>query len=208
MLKAKDVPQIQEALLALSPHFVTFFNAFEDGADQAKGFFERIQADCDLHLHAHIVRFSAKRYLNQHGLRAEYEAEDLLNSGIQLSIAKWFLRIRKSDKGAVPGPGRSEKLKDYYKQVLSKEFADMHNLLLLWHATPKGDFKGLSLVYPLSAYTDRWRVEIPYPAVSAHEKSTFTYQTSFDESGNVEDFGDLEIEPLQQEEEDNEAENL
>ncbi len=205
-MKAKDIPLLHEALVALSPHFLTFYSAFEDGFQQGKGFFEKIPAPCEPHLHADIVRFTVKRWLNESGLEAWCEAEDLSNNGIQLALNKWFIRIRKSARGAVPSPGRSNRLKDLYQQVLSYDF-DKHFLLLLWHATPGGDFKGLSLVYPASANTERFRVDIPHPADAAHEKSIYTYQTSFDESGNVEDLGDLEIEPLNGEEDNSEAES-
>jgi len=197
-VKAKDVPPMQKALADLAPYFQTFYDAFESGTDHSKGYFEGINAPHDPWLHAHLIRHWVKRYLIRHNVDAqEYEPEHLANSGLQLSIPPWFIRIRKSLRGAVPLPG-SRKQYNYYQQVLPAEFGEMHNLLLLWNATVKGDFKGLSLVYPLSTDLAKWRAEIPHPAQSAGIITT--YQTAFDE------LGDLDIEPLDEGDEDLKAE--
>jgi len=197
-VKAKDVPPMQKALADLSPYFQIFYDAFESGDDHSKDFFKRMNASHDPWLHAHLIRHWVKLYFIQHNVDAqEYEAEHLANSGLQLSVLPWFIRIRKSLHGAVPLPG-SRKQRNYYQQVLPQEFGEMHNLLLLWNATPTGDFKGLSLIYPFSAELVRWRAEIPHPAQSASIMTT--YQSAFD------DLGDLDIEPLEEGEDDLEAE--
>ena len=197
-MKAKDVPPMRKALADLSPYFQTFYDAFESGTDHSKGYFEGIDAPYDPWLHAHLIRHWVKRYFILHDVDAqEYDLEHLANSGIQLCISPWFVRIRKSLQGAVPLPG-SRKQHKYYQQILPEEFGEMHNLLLLWNATPTGDFKGLSLVYPFSAELAKWRAEIPHPAQTASIMTT--YQSAFDE------LGDLDIEPLGEGEEDLEAE--
>ncbi|GAC1359708.1 MAG: hypothetical protein NVS2B12_32990 [Ktedonobacteraceae bacterium] len=207
-MKARKVSGMLEALRAISPYFLTFYTAFEDASRHGTSYFEQEGDSFDLHLHAHLVRFRVQRFLEQHDLKTEIDLEDLTNSGIQLTIGNWFIRMRKSSHGAVPKPGRSIRSKSYYQdaypQSLSDEFGEMCNLLLLWHATPKGEFKGLSLVYPLAGI-NKWRHDIPHPAEAAGGK--IVYQAEFDEDGNIEDMGDLEIEPLIDNEEDSEAEN-
>lgn len=201
-MKAKDVPPLHAALADLSPYFPIFYDAFESGTDHAKGYFEGLTATHDPWLQAHLIRHWVKHFLQGRDVAAEdYQPENLAMSGLQFCIKSWFIRMRKSARGEVPSPGRSRILQAYYRQyTLPGEFSDMHNLLLLWHASPTGDFKGLSLVYPLSADVMKWRVEIPHPAKSAD--STITYQPELDE------LGDLDIEPLTDYDEDIQAEGL
>jgi hypothetical protein len=200
-VKAKEVPSLLVALADLSPYFSPFYDAFESGTDHAKGYFTTHHDPYDPWLHAHLIRHRAKRFLIQHGVDAEeYQPENLAMSGLQFCIKRWFIRMRKSARGEVPLPG-SRRLRAYYRQLtLPGEFSDMHNLLLLWHASPNGDFKGLSLLYPLAADVMKWRVEIPHPAKSADVM--ITYQPDLDE------LGDLDIEPLTDDDEDIQAEGL
>lgn len=200
-MKAKDIPPMRKALADLSPYFPTFYDAFESGTDHAKSVLQGIPAPYDPWLHAHLVRHWVKCFLLQRGMDTEeYMPENLANSGLQLSLEGWFIRVRKSAHGEIPPPGRSRVQYCYYQQILPKEFGDMHNLLLLWNATAQGDFKGLSLVYPLSASLAKWRAEIPHPALTETAKTS--YQSAFDE------FGDLDIEPLGEEEMEEEEENF
>lgn len=199
-LKAKDVPSMHAALLDLSPYISTFYEAFEKGIAHGKSYFDDINKSCDPHLQAHLVRYWAKKFLVQHDLNAKNEREDLSNSGIQLSIKSWLIRIRKSTRGSMPTPGHSKKLAGYYKQTLPG-FDNVHNLLLLWNTTPAGDFIGLSLVYPLSATMLQWKADIPHPADAADTKTT--WQPELENFIEVDEFGDLEIEPLDDEDNDN-----
>lgn len=194
-MKVKDVPQVQVVLADLSPYFPTFYDAFESGSHNGRGYFEERGLNFDPWLYADLVRHWVKEALNQSALKAEYEPQDLGNSGIQLMVKQWFVRIRKSLHGEVPLPGRSRRLQRYYRQLpLSEEFSDMYNLLLLWNTTQAGDFKNLSLVYPIAAGVAKWRVEIPHPAQVV--QMTTMYQTEFDALGN------LDIEPLGNDEEE------
>ncbi len=202
-MKAKDVPPFHAALADLADYFPVFYDAFESGTDHAKGYFEGLGADNDPWLHAHLIRHWVKRFLKQRrGVDAqEYQPENLAMSGLQFCIKSWFIRMRKSAHGEVPSPGRSRTLHAYYRQLtLPGEFSDMHNLLLLWNANVSGDFKGLSLIYPLSAEVMKWRLDIPHPAKSVDLETT--YQPDFDE------LGDLDIEPLTEDDEDSQAEGL
>jgi hypothetical protein len=193
-VKVKEVPQVQVVLADLSPYFSTFYSAFEAASHNGRGYFEERSLNFDRWLYADLVRHWVKEALNQNALKAEYEPQDLGNSGIQLMIKQWFVRVRKSLNGEVPLPGRSKRLQGYYRQLpLSEEFSDMYNLLLLWNTTPAGDFKNLSLVYPIAAGVAKWRVEIPHPAQVV--QMTTLYQTEFDALGN------LDIEPLGDDEE-------
>lgn len=198
-MKARDIPPMQKALADLSAYFPTFYDVFESGFDRAKSHFQEYDAAYDPWLHAHLIRFHAKQLFIQRGMDTEeYQPENLANSGLQLFLEGWFLRMRKSANGDVPPPGRSRAQHCYYQQILPEDFGDMHNLLLLWNATSRGDFKGLSLVYPLSANVVKWRAEIPHPAKSMNIQTS--YQSAFDE------VGDLDIEPLSEEEANEDAE--
>ena len=201
-MKAKDVPPLHAALADLSPYFPIFYDAFESSTDHAKGYFEGLGTTHDPWLQAHIMRHYVKLFLQRRDVGAEeYQPENLAMSGLQFCIKCWFIRMRKSARNEVPSPRRSRALQDYYRQcTLPGEFSDMHNLLLLWNASPTGDFKGLSLVYPLSADVMKWRVEIPHPAKSVDVSTT--YQPELDE------LGDLDIEALTDDDEDIQAEGL
>jgi hypothetical protein len=200
-VKAKDVPPFHVALTDLADYFPVFYDAFESGTDHAKGYFEGLNSRHDPWLHAHLMRHWVKLFLKGRDVVAEdYHPENLAMSGLQLCIKRWFIRMRKSEHGEIPFPG-SRTLHNYYRQLtLPGEFKDMHNLLLLWHASAIGDFKGLSLIYPLSADVMKWRVDIPHPAKAIDEATT--YQPDFDE------LGDLDIEPLTEDDEDRQAEGL
>lgn len=196
-MKAKDVPPIQQALADLSRYFSMFYDVFEAGIDHGKSYFEWAHSPYNPWLHANLVRNYVKNSLDGHDLKTDFESETLPNSGLQLTVKPWFIRIRKSLNGEIPSPGRSSVLQAFYKQgqlLLPGDFSDMHNLLLLWKANAGGDFLGLSLVYPLSLSIMKWRVDIPHPAQST--ELTTTYQATFEE------LGDLPIEPLEDAEND------
>lgn len=197
-MKSKDNPGMHRALVTLSSLFPTFYDVFESGIDHAKSYFETHKFPYNPWLHADLVRNWAKNALDGHNLKTEYEASNLANAGIQLTVKEYFIRIRKALNGEIPSPGRSVALSQFYRQCqqlfLSSEFSDMHNLLLLWKTNNLGDFKGLSLVYPLSANTIKWRAEIPHPAEQA--EIVTAYQAS------LEEWGDLDIEPLEEDNDD------
>src|SRR5713226_4650914 len=95
-----------KALKDLEPYFPLFYDAFEAGADDSKNYFEEHEDPHDPWLHAHLVRHYASRFLAKHNVAAqEYGQENLANSGIQLQIHPWFIRIKKSLRGSVPIPG-------------------------------------------------------------------------------------------------------
>jgi hypothetical protein len=209
-VKAKDVPPFHEALKELAIYFPIFYDAFESADAHVKEYLEGLQASFDPWLHAHLVRHYVKLDLRNHELEAEdFKPENLAMSGLSFRIGRWFLRMRKSERGEVPPPGHSRILNEYYRQQkLPGEFSETHNLLLLWHANFIGDFKGLSLVYPLTADVIRWKADIPHPAQTVDEATTLD-QPEFD-------MGDLPIEALEagdetfeaDDDEDNQAENL
>lgn len=196
-MKAREVPPMYKALTDLEPYFPLFYDAFEAATDNSKNYFEDHTDPHDPYLHAHLVRHYVSRYLVKHNLNAqEYGQEQLANSGIQLLISPWFIRVKKSLRGAVPVPG-SKKQQKYYQQELPKEFSEVYNLLLLWHANFKGDFQSISLIYPLAPDLAKWRAEIPHPALSKDIQAT--EQVGFNE------IGDLDIEPLEEDDDDLEA---
>ncbi|SRR6266851_1814987 len=191
-MKAKDVPPFHKALTDLAAYFPTFYDAFESGHDNAKGILEQLgDSSVDPWLHAHLVRHSVKLFLQKHDVDArEYKPENLAMSGLQFCVGCWFIRARKSARGAVPSPGRSSTLSAYYRQLtLPGEFSEMHNLLMLWHTNLAGDFQRLTLVYPLAPGMMKWKGAIPHPAKAIDEATTIS-QPDF------EDLGDLDIEPL------------
>lgn len=189
-MKAKDVPPFQEALTDLSPFFSIFYDAFEAADAHVKDFLEQLKAPFDPWIHAHLVRHYVKLDLHQHDVDAQdFKPENLAMSGLHFRIGRWVLRMRKSVQGEMPSPGRSKTLDAYYRQrMLPGDFQIMHNLLLLWHATSVGDFKGLSLVFPLAPQVMKWKVEIPHPAKAA-DKPAIVYQPDLD-------VGNLDIEPV------------
>ncbi len=171
-MKAKDVPPFHTALADLADYFPVFYDAFESGTDFAKEISEKLNASYDPWFHAHLLRQWVKLFLQGRDVAAEdYHPENLAMSGLQFSIKHWFIRMRKSDCGDVPSPG-SRRFHAYLRQQLTfpGEFSETHNLVLLWHANRNtGDFKGLSLVYPLSASVNKWRVEIFDKGVNWHD---------------------------------------
>ncbi len=194
-MKAKDVPHFHEALKDLAPYFPTFYDAFEAAHDHVKDYLERLDAPFDPWIHAHLVRHYVKLDLLTHDVDAsEYKPENLAMSGLQFRIGRWSIRMRKSVRGEVPPPGCSRTLVAYYRQLtLPGEFSELYNLLLLWNANLVGDFKGLSLVFPLTPDVIKWKVDIPHPAKTVDEAITI-YQPDLD-------VGDLPIESLEEDDE-------
>jgi hypothetical protein len=202
-MKAKDVPPFHEALQELAPYFRTFYDAFEGADTHVKDFLDGLKAPFDPWIHAHLVRHYVKIDLQKHDVDAqEFKPENLAMSGLQFRIGRWFIRMRKSVRGEVPPPGRSRTMNAYYRQLtLSGEFSKVYILLLLWNANLAGDFKGLSLVFPFTPDVMKWKVDIPHPAKTEDEATTI-YQSDLDDVGN------LPIESLEEDFDDNQAEDL
>src|SRR6266516_3798942 len=117
VVKAKDIPPLHAALADLYPYFPIFYDAFESGTDHAKGYFEGLNAIHDPWLQAHLIRHWVKLFLQRRDVTAEdYQPENLAMSGLQFCIKCWFIRMRKSERGEVPSPGRSRILQAYYRQ--------------------------------------------------------------------------------------------
>jgi hypothetical protein len=195
-VKAKDIPSLHLALKDLSHLFPTFYDGFESGIDHAKWYFDQINASQDPWLYAHLIRHWVKRELQRQNINAEdHRPEDLAMSGLQFRHGCWYVRLLKSQRGALPSP-QSKRMREFYAQrqlYLSQEFQKIHNLVLLWHMDRLGDFQGLSLVIPLLKENAIGRVEIPHPAQSADQMIIHT-QSVLDEDGYDEDaLGNLDI---------------
>lgn len=169
----------------------------------------------DRYLFPHLVRYLERLYLTNltgYSLSVEeIQADNIAMSGLRLRYGKRVIHIRKATPdGGVPDPGDSQPTRAYYQTILSQEFAGTGvDLLLLWHANPYGMYKGLSVVcavpgkraltrrmlglihMPDPAETDLYTAAMQVPPVTMPDTAVYT-----------ETLGDLPIEPLTAETED------
>lgn len=180
----EDIPSPEDVLAVLRPYIPNIYNAFEAGVDHALEYDEVNGFELNPHLYAHHVRHFVRVRLTQPPLRIQdYEPENLANSGLQFSIGDYTFRVFKANKLEVPDPRRSKALLSFYQQNRTPTLPGMKgwNILILWHASPSGEFQDLSLAFPLASAPDNWKwyESIPHPAIS---RPTITVnKPSFDE---------------------------
>src|SRR5262245_56097603 len=108
-------PSPEGVLKDLAPIVPEIYSAIEAGVLEARSYFGENPID-DGALAAHLLRYKAKKTLGACGLSAEFEREELPQSGLSLMYAGYHLRIRKAVDGLPPVPGPSEPLQDFYRQ--------------------------------------------------------------------------------------------
>jgi hypothetical protein len=106
------------------------YGALDGGSSVARDLFKRLGRDPDPWVFADVVRMVTKDTLSD-----RYEMEFLPNNGLMTVVTGCTLRIRKSDAGDLPIPGKSRTLQMFYHQLqlgLDGETNARPNLLLLW----------------------------------------------------------------------------
>jgi hypothetical protein len=106
------------------------FGALDRGSSVARGLFKRLGRDPDPWVFADIVRMVTRDALSD-----RYEMEFLPNNGLMTTVSGSMLRVRKSDAGELPVPGKSRTLQMFYHQLqlgLDGQVNARPNLLLLW----------------------------------------------------------------------------
>lgn len=156
----EHVPAPDQVLEELRPALQRIWNAVETAIHRTIDFFTAEGVPVDASLAPNLVRYYAKRYLDENDLPEEieldFERQELGNNGLLVKCGPHHLRILKSDDGRPPVPGYSETKKDFYQQPLPLiaiagpgEALKPLRLLVLWDALPKSyGFQGLSLVLP------------------------------------------------------------
>jgi hypothetical protein len=156
--------------------------ALEVGISRAREYFDELGVENDPHLAAHITRYHAKLFLEEHQQHAEYERRELSNSGLSLLVQRaercYDLRVRKSDDGELPVPQSAAMQSFYYQPVLIGFEGDVPpvetiKLLILWEA-PKTytHIAGVTLACPSVGGSYRgeveahWRINVPHPATT------------------------------------------
>jgi len=170
-----DPDRVLNDLAGIGP---TIYEALEDAAISARGFFDARGEGVEPYHFASHVRYDARQYLVRRGHNVDFELGDLPNNGLMLTYSRYCIRIRKSDEGDVPIPGASTVLQRFYHQ-LSLRFGNAQlskpiNLLILWDVLkPSYALAGdLLLVYPTGGAITRdsvtysWMVSLPHPAAS------------------------------------------
>lgn len=169
-MNLKDAPFLQLALADVLPIIPAIWRSFDEATTTARiaidGFHTAIGEDADEaaedsdthsrvydpHLFPHIVRYYGKLALialPSYDLSVEeIRADNIPLSGLRLKYGRRIIHIRKATPdGGIPEPDGSRPTQSYYQAILSEEFVGGGvDLLFLWHATPFGIFKGLSLV--------------------------------------------------------------
>jgi hypothetical protein len=157
-------------------------DALNVGVGQANGFFADERQLPDTYLHPALVRWYAKRYLNDAGtsvsddMDAEFSRDELANNGLLVSYRDVQIRVLKSDDGELPVPGRSRVKQAFYNQQLAFRFTPdgetstfRLNLVLLWDVDHNFNLSSLVLVMPGSGGLTRasvdeyWRTTLPVP---------------------------------------------
>lgn len=203
-MKIRDFPPMQSAVRDMAPLIPTLHDAFEAGTDYGRWGVERLRdifADPSIHADSwhfpHSVRLCAKHFLTKHAglLVDEYQLDDIAMSGLRFTYGGWNVRARKSAPGGkVPRLGGSRAMRAFCQQMLPGIEADTfsgRNLLVLWHATPAGDYTGLSIVY-LADGSDSgnsaplWRVDLASAAPM--------FRVPSQREQDIEAVGDLDME--------------
>ena len=184
-----NVPSPEEVQKDLELIVPTIHTALEHGTLKARDFFEREDPDglVDRYLAPNLVRYWAKRYLQNAGLQvseeqAEFNLTPLPNNGLCLSFGRYRLRILKSDDGDPPVPGDSVSRQNFYHQIsivyVTEEGAEIHedvrNLLILWNIDRPYNLTGLSLAYPKSGKDTKASVQVHWHVQIAHPAFAFT----------------------------------
>lgn len=175
------IPDAETTLRAIDPLRQQLWEALENGIQAAKLHFapeEFVGAS----LGSHIARYHAKQFLISRGIPCEHVALD----GIAFKWHGYYIRVLKSDDGALPIPGTSERKQNFYCQKqLFFHFGDGEaeldpkvNLVVLWDVN-RGSFTDLKLtvVCPKAGGATRdsveayWEQELPHPAVTSQAQA-------------------------------------
>ena len=186
------------------------WKALEYGADSAVRFFvaEKRNVD-DQGLAAHLTRYAAKRYLENHNTHADFEQEDLPFSGLLVYVVtasrRYVIRIRRSADGTLPMPA-TYALEAFYRQPRQRYLPGMEppkegpegipqtHLMVIWR-TPRDYSRVTSLVIACPKYVTKdevkthWEFEVPHPAITRPDSDS-------DGPEGVPDMHDLPMEDL------------
>lgn len=223
-MNLSDFPHIQAELRDVLPIVPDLWQAVEEATAQAKAIMDGLNesyrgvspqptedtsgesAAYDPWYFSHSVRYVTRLYLNHRGRSVELEVDTIPNSGLRVRHQNRWIRLRKATPdGGVPDAGGSQTMQSLVQLILSDDFFayTSSELLFLWHATPFGDFEGLSVVFSTSGKQPMSRVLaciwLPNPAESGALQAMVQGQ---DVDLEVEVLGDLPIEPLTADAED------
>ena len=216
-MNLNDFPHIKAALSDIYPILPHLNRAMDEGATLARttidGIHEIYEASdvssarrdrYDPWYLSDTARYVARQYLTHRGYNAELELDDLPNSGLKVRYKERVIRIRKiTSDGGIPKLGDSEPWSAFVQMILSEEFACASPaVLLLYHLTPFGVYKGLSVVFSVPSKHNRMtRVLgcVKLPNLEESDSLEGLWQREESEWA-VETMGDLPIEPLTAEE--------
>lgn len=153
------------------------WEAVEVGTVGAVAFFLDRNQPVDASLFPNLVRYFAKRFLADRNIEVvdelaphqpsgEFETIPLSNNGLCIVRGRYAIRIRKSDDGQIPVPGKSVALQLFYRQQPlpfnlingPAQIVDT-SLLLLWDVDLQHHLTRLTLVRPRDGGTSRSSVE-------------------------------------------------
>lgn len=174
-------PDPQHTVATLRDVTDVVWEALEYGISKTREFFEAEGGEVDAHFAAHQTRFHAVRFLEEHQQHAEYEREELANSGLRLRVDRaefsYDIRIRKSDDGELPAP-QSHAMREFYYQPVLEGFWDAPpvenvRLVVLWEA-PRSYSHVAAMTIACPAIADgkrsvraHWHVPVPHPSTTA-----------------------------------------
>lgn len=169
-MELEQIPPPERVVVELLPVLKAVYSAVESGIFRTIEYFQGEAAPIDASLAPNLVRYYAKRYLDDENtpfIDAEIERHELSNNGLLVTFGPHQIRVLKSDNGRVPVPGASLTKRDFYQQplpLIAMTDADAPSpplkLLALWDAaTTTYAFLGLSLALPMSGGPDRASVE-------------------------------------------------
>jgi hypothetical protein len=181
-------PDSGDVLEHLSPLIPQIFDKLESGISLGRQFFDEGAYPFDHHLFAHLVRYHARRLLQEEGQIVRYLQGELTNSGLFLTYGFYGVRILRGKDGQLPPPQTRSRFQ-FYNQVRQLELfspsdplgfvedkVDEHlsdslplNLVILWRITKKFNLE-LTLVCPKVVDRDGhvaifWTLPIPHPAL-------------------------------------------
>lgn len=131
------VPSPDIVVSELEPVTPTLYWAMEVGTERGRIYFDQRSLRPEPFLFANIVRYEARTILEDAGVSTGFDLDDLANNGMSIRYCSYVLRVRKTDDGQAPVPGRSQRLQAFYHQLelglLGPVSSESLNLLVLWN---------------------------------------------------------------------------
>jgi hypothetical protein len=190
------IPLPEELTPTLQPILAVIRAAIVHGIKRSREYFEQEGQQPDRDLAPEIVRYHAKRYLDNaghavHALDADYERPPVNKNGLRMVWKDFRILIRKSDDGELPVPG-SNALVEFYSHNATFGFMTLEgptiHVVVLWDTDRwYSDLVAFQLALPSSGGLTRdltsafWYAPIALDAATEPDNDDLPYELKDDE---------------------------